>query len=63
MEGYLLTESEFAEVKSAFAANSENLVDARRVHEWLGVKTQFSKWIQKEFKSINLSVVLITKYL
>jgi anti-repressor protein len=41
----------FKEIKSTFAESSreefKTTVNARAVHEWLGVKTPFHKWIQR----------------
>lgn len=51
METRYLSPIEFNGVKSALAADSNNFVSARRVYEWLGVRTEFSKWVSRRIKT------------
>jgi len=36
--------------------NNENVVSAREIHEYLGIKTRFSQWVEQNFKMFNEDV-------
>lgn len=54
-----LPAKQFNEIKKTFQATKQNgfvtAVNARIVHEWLGVKTPFHKWIQRRIEKYSFT--------